>query len=94
MYVQVIPPYGFISLKIPHRVFSYLFCLGVVFARPRYALLQVRQVLRHGNVVHEGLEVTVEVLVVLRIRFEQQGSAGQEVWYPIGGHGAVNADLI
>ena len=77
-----------------HRIFGNLFGLGVVFARPHYALLQVRQVLLHGNVVLEGLEVTVEVFVVFRFRFEQQGTAGQEVWYSIGGHGAVNADLI
>ena len=71
-----------------------LLSLFLVFLRPLYLLDDVADVSLEGNVVFVGLELPVEVLVVVGVLLEHHRVARQEVGEAVRRHRAIHVDLV
>ena len=62
--------------------------------RPLYLLEEVTEVTFEGHVMLVGLEILVEVFVVVGVLFQHECVATQQVGEAIRSHRAVNVDLV
>ena len=83
-----------VILDVANCVLRHLPRLSVVLPHPDQMLREVPEVVLEGYIVHPRLQLVVEVLVVVRVLLEDEGTPRKQVREAVSCNRPVNVDLV